>query len=194
VFLCASTISIQSDLQYAERHQKLRVLIYFGLIIPCVALGALTYYPRTAPADRRDDSSQASVRFSGLFKTMYWLHVITAATLMCGSTAIVRRPVSASHALVSLLWIPDMLTVSALLSAVSGALWHFPTEMERSCRWKPCTPQSIKEWDQAYSLLCGLVLFLCEAGLDILVISKIVFLHLKKRLDGAVSHFLQRRG
>jgi hypothetical protein len=194
VFSCATAISIQSDLQYAKRHQKLRVMIYLGLIIPCVALGALTYYPRTTSADRKDDSSQVPVRFSDLFKTMYWLHVITASTYMCGVTAIAQRSALVSNTILFLFWIYHMLPVATLISVLSGALWHYPTYMELSCCYKPCAPQSIKEWDQAFSLLCGLVLFLYEAGPDILVISKKVVLYLKKRLDGAVSHFLQRRG
>jgi hypothetical protein len=38
--------------------------------------------------------------------------------------------------------------------------------------FKPCAPQGLEEWDQAFTLICGLVIFLYELGPELMTISR----------------------
>jgi hypothetical protein len=79
------------------------------------------------------------------------------------------------------LWISLMLPIHMLC-----ILWLHTTNLPTACFVKPCAPQSIKDWDQAFSLLCGLTFLLYEIGSDFLDMTK-------DRLDGVVEQFLSRR-
>lgn len=74
-------------------------------------------------------------------------------------------------------WLP-MAVLDILCGQVPGA----PV----SCLFKPCAPQSIKDWDQALSLLCGSCMFMYEVGPDALN-------HAKERMNFLVDHFLPQR-
>jgi len=50
---------------------------------------------------------------------------------------------------------------------VYAALVFALNELPRSCLFKPCAPQSIGEWDQAFPLVCGLVMFTFQVGEDV---------------------------
>jgi len=48
-------------------------------------------------------------------------------------------------------------------------LWGTP--ISESCFFMPCAPQSIKDWDQAFSLTAALILLICTEVIPNIVVS-----------------------
>jgi uncharacterized BrkB/YihY/UPF0761 family membrane protein len=67
----------------------------------------------------------------------------------------------------SLLWIFGSHVILIFLNLLY--IWFYLISMlisggKHGCYFMPCAPQNIKEWDQAFGLLIGIIVFLFEVG------------------------------
>jgi hypothetical protein len=197
---------VHSDSAVRERLLRIRTLIRVGSIVPTIAVCASIFQAiaRTYHHEGEVYEALGVVFVPGYVKnSLHSLKVyITPLAIIIGPCfcyVFIRGGVSglrrygvrlqlywgmfASMVFLGFifLWISLMLPIHMLC-----ILWIHTTNLQTACFVKPCAPQSIKDWDQAFSLLCGLAFFLYEIGSDFLDMTK-------DKLDGAVEQFLSRR-
>lgn len=148
----------------------------FGSILPCIALVTFTVHGYRTPESLRTDlfagTSLSQEDASALLSSVNWLMIFTfglvgfslayAAVWICMDF---KRGYSLFFLIFMIIPVVGIIYVNLIGYFLVFVAVQFTWKEIPDCHFlKPCAPQSISEWDQAFALMCALIIFAYEKG------------------------------
>ncbi|KAH7079919.1 hypothetical protein BKA63DRAFT_230658 [Paraphoma chrysanthemicola] len=161
-----------------------QMLLVFGCVVPVIALLRCAYRPIYVQDLPKIGWPLFLVHGLALLALLYMLGLYLNMSILDRNRDEPRSSQSFAAYLArsARMVAPVFVVVSSLLTPF---MWFQGLNARASCFIKPCAPQSVKEWDQAFALLSGLMLFVYEVGPDIANLAR-------ERSGGSIGQFLHR--
>jgi hypothetical protein len=162
-------------------HRATKVLFHLGGVLPTIALAMCVHRVDVAVAAFTAKHSGITLHADftkALAKVRWWDYVTIVSTVisLVATPASVVTTVMFTNTRFLLCLVVHITSVSVTVWLLAGPyallLAWAPSHTSISCFIKPCAPQSMGEWDQAFALLCGVVVFVYEVGPDVWMLGR----------------------